>query len=130
VHLVISILSLFLFLVVNCSAHTNICQCENIQEEISRLIPNAIDRIENDRIYFKAEKITQFEGNFYIEGVCLPTAHSDQSGVYLQKGARPPRPIEERAIYICTKCSWVHNYEPTICERSGCLGRDFIVRYR
>lgn len=98
---------------------------------ISKQIPQAIDHVEGDRCFIKPDKIVLLEGEVYVVNdggglVSFPMVCFSRSGAYLPLSASPrPSPI-----WICSKCTLAHYYPPTICERRGCEGVHFIVRYR
>jgi hypothetical protein len=110
----------------------NIQKANDEYFDICEQIPHAIERVDGDRCYVKPEKLVLLDGAVYVADeskrlVSFPIVCFSEEGVYLPMASRAPQP---KPMWICAKCTWAHYYEPTICERSGCGSRDFIIRYR
>ncbi len=87
---------------------------------------NSIHHVENDKIFFKPEKVCCFEGKIYVQGehgevFPIPHLFSEDNGLFLYANS------EMYPIWICKKCTKSHSYEPRTCERCG--HTEFRVRY-
>lgn len=122
---------LLLSLALNGIAFANIDEMKSDLSDLYQQFPTAIDHIEGDRCFLKSEKVVMLEGQAYIENesgnlLSLPMICFSKTGIFIPMGSRPSQPTP---IWICRKCTLVHYYQPSVCERIGCGGTNFIVRY-
>jgi hypothetical protein len=123
--------NLLFFLALNCIVFGHIDEMKIDLLQLQYQIPEAINRIEEDRCFLHSEKVILLEGQAYVETKCgnlvvLPMICFSQSGIFVPMGCQPSQP---KPIWICRKCTLVHYYQPSVCERIGCGGTSFIVRY-
>jgi len=119
-------------LLINSIAFANIDEMKIDFALLQEQIPNAIERIEEDRCFIQPAKVHLCEGLAFVDDekgnlVSFPMICITPRGIYLPMGSKPS---QARAVWFCKKCTLEHHYQPQVCERLGCGGTDFIVRYR
>ncbi|MBS0620606.1 MAG: hypothetical protein JSS61_04005 [Verrucomicrobia bacterium] len=87
----------------------------------------AIERVEEEKIFFNPDKVHIEGGRIVIEEfrgdeIPLSVLYSDGSGLYITIH----KFSDVDSLWICNKCTYCHYYCPTECERCGCNG--FLVK--
>lgn len=129
----IKFLWMLLFLI--CRVSASFAYDDQVQDTLECIFEhaqNAIDHFEEEKVFFKSEKMHLAQGKIYIETdnggvVPIPYIFSNEHGLYVKLGSR-----RAQKIWICqgnkgNPCSWVYYEEPTRCL--NCMGTRFIIRY-
>jgi hypothetical protein len=105
----------------------NEIQNQDVLDHICEYAQSSIEKVEDQKVFFKSENLWLHKGQFYVAGdygdsIRIPHLLSDGNGLYVLQS-------KKTTIYICRDCTKAYyNYKPDSCER--CLCKHFLVRFQ